>query len=166
MQTPNNFRGPHSLPIYHPAPTPAVVSVEPAVRYEARAKQTHHTGALVTLRMPNKVFSNREALRVTGLSPGAPVDLISPRRNGGTDWLLDTRPTASSRLREYRGRYFFSTPAAPDSRIPIGGRLHPSRAAFDVGPELTERVCVSLPDGKQVCQVRGTGLYPLTPRRA
>lgn len=130
------------------------------------AKRTHQTEARITLRLPNRVEVNREALRVMGLAVGSPIELISPRRNGGKQWLLDTRAQAPARLVENKGLHSFRTAAPPDRRLPIAGTIHPTRAAFDIGPQLMESVCVQLPDGRRVCEQRGTGVFVLLPRRA
>lgn len=142
----------------------------------APVKRTHQTEARVTLRLPNRVELNRAAVGTLNIGaagigkPASAIDLISPRRGGGKQWLLDTRSTAACRLLESKGRHFFRTAAPPDTRY-LPASIHPSRLVFDIGPELTERVCVTLPatevsPARHACEVRGTGVYVLLPRRA
>lgn len=150
-----------------PQPQPARVV---AVERVAAPKRTHQADARLTLRLPNRVELNAEAMRATPLKQGAPVELICPRRGGGRQWLLDTRPTAGARLLERKGTHYFNTAAAPDTRY-LPASTHPSRLAFDIGPELTEQVCVTLPatevsQARTACETRGTGVFVLLPRRA
>lgn len=155
--TPTSFlRSPSTLPGHRNPPPPLTVGrvVEvPAPPKPAPPKRTHQTEARVTLRLPDRVQLNTEACACTGVGSGhkwqeaSPIELISPRRGGGRNWLLDTRPTASARLREWKGEYSFRTAAPPDRRY-LPASAYPSRIAFDVGEEVEK------------------GVFQLHPRRA
>ncbi len=90
--SPQAFRGPSSLPVYHPAPTPAVVGGEPVVRYEARATGT------ITISRARRQLLSKGLLIALNLTDGQRLDLV-PGDTKADPWLLDTRSRIGPCLR-------------------------------------------------------------------
>lgn len=151
---PTSFTG---APSIHPQRQAArVVEVPPDF------KRTHQTEPLVTVRLPNRVELNREALRHANLGPGSLVELKARRRGASDCWLLDTRPFGTCKLTTSAGGYnCFTLPAPLSPSLFPPGQTH---RKFLLGPERTTNVCVTTPEGRQVCEVRGTGVYELVPK--
>lgn len=163
---PTNFHGAPSLQPQRMGQQAARV-VE--VRVALPVKQTHQTDTRITVRLPDQVELNAEALRRLPIRKGSSVDLIPPRRGASARWLLDTRPTATGRLRVKTGGISFVASCRIDPCFfGAGPGQRRSRRSFRLGPELLEQVCVTIPATewqaqRQVCEWRGTGVYELLP---
>lgn len=177
---PQAFQNAPGLRTTTPVQQPARQVVIPAPKMvPPPVKRTHLTEPIITLRLPDRVALNAEAMRATPLRKGSCVEIIPPRRGGSTQWLLDTRSSAPGRLcQNQKGSYDFRTGFRVDRRyLPLRTTAGTfvkqgliSKLEFVLGPELTTKVCVQVPATVQTpahsaCEVQGTGLYLLLPRK-